>query len=114
MYTLGGGIACIRNGLYPIVDKPIILKHFTGLVGEDQEKTILRSHLTTDTVFRYWHGASSAPLKDFTLSNLKIELNNHNGNGTGSSESAWISSGTRNCRMSDIWVKSFSEPATPP
>ena len=113
MYALGGGIACIRNGLYPIADKPIILKHFTGLVGEDPEKTILRSHLTTDTVFRYWQGPSSTPLEDFTLSNLKIELNNCNGNGTGRSESAWISSGTKNCRISNIWLKSSSEPATP-
>ncbi|MDF0682475.1 MAG: hypothetical protein P0116_16075 [Candidatus Nitrosocosmicus sp.] len=113
MNISGGGIAGIRNGLYPIDDNPIILKHFTGFVGEDQEKTILRSHLTNDTIFRYWHGASSTPLEDFTLSNLKIELNNRNGNGTGHSESAWISSGTKNCRMSNLWLKSFSEPAIP-
>lgn len=104
MYALGGGIACIRNGLYPIADKPIILKHFTGLVGEDPEKTILRSHLTTDTVFRYWQDPSSTPLEDFTLSNLKIELNNCNGNGTGRSES-----GTTYTLTLGKWV---SEPVT--
>lgn len=114
MNIAGGGIAFVKNGLYPI-SAAILTKHFTGLVGEDMEKTILRSTTNTsdNSVFRYWAGESSTLLEHFVLKNLKIEINNLNGNNTGESETAWSSSGTKNCTAENVWVKSFSEPLTP-
>ena len=109
----GGGKAFVRNALYPI-NAAIMTKNFTGLVGESREKTILRSTVSSgdNEVFRYWAGASSsAPLEGFSLSNLKIEFHNKNGNGSGESETAWVSSGTRDCTFDNIWVKSFSKPS---
>lgn len=114
MNTAGGGLAFVKNGVYPI-NGSIIPQHFTGLVGESYDKTIFR-HITNTTdvqMFRYWQGSSSTLLEDFSLRNLKLETNNLNGNGTGESETAWISSGTKNLYLDRVWIKSLSNPGSP-
>jgi hypothetical protein len=111
MTANGGGMCGVKDGIYPI-NSPIFPQSFTGFIGESPHKTIIRSKIPegTENAFRYWKGASSVPLEGFSLSNLKIELNNTNGNGTGNSEMAWISSGMKDCTFDNIWVKSFQEP----
>jgi hypothetical protein len=84
------------------------------LIGENNDKTIFRNitNAADSSLFRYWAGASSTLLESFTVENIFIEINNLNGNGTGESEVAWLSSGTKNCVFRYLKVKSFSTPAS--
>lgn len=113
MNTAGGGKAFVKNGLY-LFTGPMIPEHFAGLVGESNDKTIFRhtTNAADSSMFRYWQGASSTLLESFSLENISIEINNLNGNGTGESEVAWLSSGTKNCVFRYLKVKSFSAPAS--
>ena len=113
MNTAGGGKAFVKNGLY-LFTGPMIPEHFAGLVGESNDKTIFRhtTNAADSSMFRYWQGASSTLLESFSLENISIEINNLNGNGTGESEVAWLSSGTKNCIFRHLKVKSFSTPAS--
>jgi hypothetical protein len=113
MNTAGGGKAFVKNGLY-LFTGPILPKAFTGLIGENNDKTIFRNitNAADSSLFRYWAGASSTLLESFTVENIFIEINNLNGNGTGESEVAWLSSGTKNCVFRYLKVKSFSTPAS--
>lgn len=101
------GVVGLRNGLYEI-DGNLFPKSFTGLIGESMGKTIIRAKagFNDETLFRYWNGASSAPLEGFTLGNLKLELNVNN-----ATEAAWISSGTKDLTISNVWVQSKKAPA---
>lgn len=103
----GAGISGIKNGVYE-VDKNILARSFTGLVGESMDKTIIRSKtgFNDETLFRYWAGASSAPLEGFRLKNMKLELNVNN-----ATDAAWISSGTKDLELENIWVYSKKAPA---
>lgn len=100
------GVVGLRNGLYEI-DNNIFPKSFTGLIGESMSNTIIRAKagFNDNTLFRYWQGASSAPLEGFTLGNMKLELNVNN-----ATDSAWISSGTKDLTINNIWVESKKAP----
>lgn len=101
------GVVGLRNGIYE-VDNNLFPKSFTGLIGESMDKTIIRAKtgFNDETLFRYWKGASSAPLEGFTLGNLKLELNVNN-----ATEAAWISSGTKDLTIYNVWVYSKKSPA---
>lgn len=102
-----GGIAGLRNGIYEI-DNNILTKNFTGFVGESMDKTIIRAKagFNDETLFRYWAGAGGPPLEGFKLKNLKLELNVNN-----QTDAAWISSGTNNLELENIWAYSKKAPA---
>lgn len=112
MNTAGGGQAYVKNALY-LFTSSIIPKDNCELIGEDREKTILRHTVNTASteLFRYWQGASSALLTNFKVKHMKWEIHNANGNSTGETEKAWISSGTKNIVFEDVWMKSFSTPS---
>lgn len=106
MYGMGGALCGVKNGVYE-VDNNILPKNFTGFVGESPEKTVIRAKagFEDNTIFRYWQGASSAPLEGFKLKNLKLELNVNN-----ATEAAWISSGTKNLELDHVYVQSLNTP----
>ncbi len=101
------GMTALRNGIYE-VDDNVFTKSFTGIVGESMTNTIIRpkAGFNDDTIFRFWNGASSAPLESFKLSNLKLELNVNN-----ATDAAWISSGTKDLELDHVWVYSQKAPA---
>jgi hypothetical protein len=110
-----GGTTAVKNGIYE-VDNNILLKSFTGLVGESMSNTIIRAKagFNDNTIFRYWQGASSTPLEGFKLSNLKLELNvNTSVDASGvnnRTDAAWISSGTKDLELDHVWVYSKKSP----
>lgn len=111
MNTAGGGLAFVKAGTY-LTTGSINPLNNTGLIGESRNSVILRHSTNTSDVqmFRYWEAASGPLLTNFSLENMTLETNNLNGNGTGETDSAWISSGTKNLYLNNIYIKSFSTP----
>lgn len=109
MNANGGGTAAVRSGLYPI-GGPILTKNYCRLVGENKNNTILRSTTAAadSSIFRYYNGPTSASLDGFELRDLQFQMQNLAGDGTGDSESAWYSSGTKNFKMLDCIIRSFA------
>jgi len=111
MNSAGGGIAFIKNGVYPCAASLTMLNN-VGFVGEDMYKTIVRQMNTTVQLFKYANGSGNF-LTGFSLKNLTIETGNLNGNGTGETDGAWYSSGAKDCTLEYVYVKSFDGPSTP-
>lgn len=111
MNSAGGGMALVKNGTYTnnSTVKNILTKDNTGLTGESREGVVLKNTLNTSdsTVFRYWAGASSAPLSRFTLRDLTVTCNDG-----AQTETCWISSGTEYLTVQGCRFKSFQDPSS--